>query len=125
MAKANPRRTNGSARRKLAGWLRAQGRPCWICQAFGLDGTIDYSLPARHPWSFEVDELHPVSRWREFGYSSPEACALDRANVAAAHRRCNQWKSNKSVEEVLAVAKGGGLGPRSRPGVSGETSRDW
>lgn len=125
MAKPNPRRSNGNARRNLARWLRAQGRPCWICQAFGLEGTIDYSLPARHPWSFEVDELHPVSRWQEFGYPSAQACALDRANVGATHRRCNQWKSNKSVEEVLALAAAGSLGPRASASVGGATSREW
>lgn len=92
---SNVRRANGHRRDMTVAWLRAQHRPCWICRAFGKSGTIDYSLPARHPLSFECDELVPVSRG-----GSP----YDRANVDAAHRCCNQWRSNKSVEEVLAIA---------------------
>lgn len=92
----NARSRNGNARRKVVRWLRAQGRPCWICQAFGRDATIDYSLPAGNPLSFECDELVPVSRG-----GSP----YDPANVAATHRCCNQWRSNKSVDEVLRIAK--------------------
>lgn len=112
---SNPRCSNGNARRKLRSWLMAQGRPCWICRAFGLDGEIDYSLPARHPLSFEVDELVPVSMG-----GSP----LDRSNVDAAHRRCNQWRGNKSVAQVLMIARGGGPGPGGGT-VSGTTSREW
>jgi len=102
----DPRRANGSARNKNRRRLRAEGRPCWICREFGRTGIIDYSLPHLHPMAFEVDELCPVSKWREGGYSSPEACANDYANLAAAHRCCNQWRSNKSVDEVRALARG-------------------
>lgn len=112
----NPRSANGNARRKLRMWLKSQRRPCWICQAFGLDGEIDYSLPARHPLSFEVDELVPVSRG-----GSP----LDRANVAAAHRRCNQWRGNRSVEEVLRIASSGPDATAATVSLEGTTSRDW
>ena len=96
----NPRASNGNARRKAVAWLRAQGRPCWICQAFGRPASIDYSLPAGHPGSFEVDELVPVSRG-----GSP----TDHANLAATHRACNEWRSNRSVEWVMeqaALARG-------------------
>ena len=55
---------------------------------------------------FEVDERKPVSRWREFGYASAQQCALDYNNVDATHRRCNQWKSDKSDDEVIAIARG-------------------
>lgn len=85
----NPRSANGSRRRSLLKRMRAVGAPCWIC---GL--PIDYSLPARHPLSFECDELVPVSRG-----GSP----YDPANCAAAHRCCNQWRSAKSVAQVEAV----------------------
>ena len=61
IGKANQRYSNGAARLKLRSWLRSQLRPCWICRAFGLEGAIDYELPARHPYSFEVDELVPIS----------------------------------------------------------------
>lgn len=120
---ADPRYSNGNAMRKLTSWLRSQGRPCWICRAFGKSGRIDYSLPARHPYSFELDHLVPVSKWDQAGYVSAQACALDKRNVDAVHRCCNQWRGNKSVDEVLAIAKKGRSGapkPLSLP-----TSRRW
>lgn len=81
---ATPSRyANGAARRKVRAWLRAQGRPCHIC---GM--AIDYSLPAGHPMSFEVDEIVPVSLG-----GSP----YDRDNVAAAHRICNERRGNKPI----------------------------
>ena len=86
---SNPRSANGARRRSLLKRMRAVGAPCWIC---GL--PIDYSLPARHPLSFECDELVPVSRG-----GSP----YDPANCAAAHRCCNQWRGNRSVAQVEAV----------------------
>ena len=81
MIMGDPRNRNGNARRKLRARLRAEGRPCHIC---GM--PIDYSLPAGHPWSFEVDEIVPVSRG-----GSP----LDYSNVDAAHRICNQRRGNR------------------------------
>ena len=105
MARANSRYKNGAARRSLRKRLKAEGRGCWICRAFGRNPYIDYDLPPGHPMSFEVDELKPVSKWREYGYPSASACALDYSNVDAAHKRCNQWRSNKSVEEVLTIAR--------------------
>lgn len=80
---ANPRNANGSARRKLRAWLKAQGRPCHLC-----GGAIDYSLPAGDPMSFEVDEIIPVSKGGD---------PLDRANVDAAHRICNQRRGNRDI----------------------------
>ena len=121
----NPRTQDGTARRKLRAWLRGQARPCWICRAFGRDGTIDYDLPPGHPYAFECDELAPVSRWREYGFPSAAACALDRANVDAAHRCCNQWRGNRSVDEVLAIARGGRVAPPQVHSTSIECSRDW
>ena len=96
MPSTNPRYANYQKRTNLRRWLRSQGRPCWICKAFGRSGYIDYSLPAGHPFSFEVDELVPVSHG-----GSPTS----RSNVDAAHRCCNQWRSNKSVDQVLALAR--------------------
>lgn len=81
MGKANPRNANGNARRKLRARLRAEGRPCHIC---GM--PIDYGLPAGDPWSFEVDELVPVSRGGD---------PLDYSNVDATHRICNQRRGNR------------------------------
>lgn len=100
----NPRRANGSRRSANRARLAAEGRGCWICRAFGRPDAIDYSLPPRHPMAFEVDELVPVSRYWEGGYSSPGECALDYANCDATHRKCNNWRKNRSVAEVLAIA---------------------
>lgn len=109
--KVNPRYANGSARRKVRAWLKSQRRGCWICRAFGRPDFIDYSLPAGHPLSFEVDELIPVSKG-----GSP----TDRANVDATHRACNEWRGNRSVAEVFAAAK-----RKRTTRVDGATSREW
>ena len=75
--------------------MKAIGGPCGICQ--GRLGPIHYDEPsdAAHPLSFVIDEIRPVSRWKEFGYDSPEAVAKDWNNLQAAHYICNQAKSNK------------------------------
>lgn len=69
--------------------------PCGICG--GRLGPIHYDEPsdAAHPLSFVIDEIRPVSRWKEFGYDSPAAAAQDWRNLQAAHWICNQKKSNK------------------------------
>lgn len=113
MPSSNVRYAKYQQRVNLRKWLRSQGRPCWICRAFGRPGHIDYSLPAGHPLSFEVDELVPVSKG-----GSPTS----RANVDAAHRRCNQWRGNRSVDEVLRIARGGGRGAPVAESVGGVTS---
>lgn len=82
---ADPRQRNGHRRRELRRWLRSQGLPCHLC---GL--PIDYSLPAGHPMSFEVDEIVPVSRGGD---------PLDRSNVAPAHRICNERRGNRPITE--------------------------
>lgn len=79
---ATPTRAqNGHARRKVMAWLKAQELPCHICGQ-----PIDYTITDPHdPRHFECDELLPVS----LGGS-----ATDKANVAAAHRFCNEWRGN-------------------------------
>ena len=68
--------------------------PCGICK--GKLGEIHYDEPsdAKHPLSFVIDEIIPVSRWREFGYTSPRSAAEDWNNLQAAHYCCNAAKSN-------------------------------
>lgn len=91
----NPRYANGNLRRKHRARLKAMGGECGICK--GRLGPIHYDEPsdAKHPLSFVVDEIIPVSRWKEFGYDSPEAAANDWNNLQAAHWCCNAAKSNK------------------------------
>lgn len=76
--------------------------PCGICH--GRLGEIHYDEPSdhKHPLSFVIDEIKPVSRWKEFGYPSPEAAAQDWSNLQAAHYCCNQAKSNK-IENDRAI----------------------
>lgn len=90
----NPRYANGNLRRKHRARFKAMNAPCGICG--GRLGEIHYDEPsdAKHPLSFVIDEIKPVSRWREFGYPSPQAAARDWNNLQAAHYCCNQAKSN-------------------------------
>lgn len=95
----NPRRANSTRRNRRRDEVKSWGEPCWIC-----DKPIDASLKHPNPWAFELDEYIPVSRWREAGYSSPEACAADPNNARlSTHRRCNEWRGNKTVAEVMAI----------------------
>ena len=102
----NPRSSNGNLRRKHRARLKALGNPCGICG--GRLGPIHYDEPsdAQHPLSFVIDEIRPVSRWKEFGYDSPEAAAQDWNNLQAAHWVCNAMKSNKiDVDAVRRTTK--------------------
>ena len=91
----NPRYANGALRRKYRARLKAIGGECGICK--GRFGPIHYDEPsdAAHPLSFVIDEIKPVSKWRQFGYSSPRAAAEDWENLQPAHYFCNAQKSNK------------------------------
>ena len=118
MSKPNPRKSDGTKYRKLRLWLKSQGQPCWICREFGRPGDIDYSLPYLHPFAFELDHLVPISKGGD---------PYDRKNCAASHRCCNQWRGNKSVEEVKRLARSNGS-PEQPPqprSVEGTTSREW
>lgn len=108
----NPRRANGSRRTALRRRVAAMGLPCHICGQ-----PIDYDLATytdptdgrvkRHPLSFELDELVPVSRGGD---------PLDPGNVAPAHRICNQRRGAKELRlRPPADASPGGL----------PTSREW
>lgn len=90
----NPRYKNGTLRRKYRARFKAMNASCGICK--GKLGPIHYDEPSdsKHPLSFVIDEINPISRWREFGYDSPEAAAQDWNNLQAAHYCCNQAKSN-------------------------------
>ena len=91
MAK-NPRYKNGNLRRKHRARFRAMQAPCGICK--GRLGPIHYDEPSdsKHPLSFVIDEIKPVSKWRIYGYGSPEE---------AAHWCCNASKGNKVVRKVI------------------------
>ena len=102
-ARTNPRYANGNLRRKYRARFKAMEAPCGICK--GRLGAIHYDEPsnAQHPLSFVIDEIKPVSRWKEFGYSSPAEAAKDWNNLQAAHYCCNQAKSNKVNFEIRTI----------------------
>lgn len=101
----NPRYANGNLRRKHRARFKAMQAPCGICG--GKYGEIHYDEPsdAKHPLSFVIDEIHPVSRWKEFGYPSPRHAAQDWNNLQAAHYMCNAAKSNKIAGENRSKTK--------------------
>lgn len=101
----NCRYANGALRRKHRARFKAMGAQCGICH--GRFGPIHYDEPsdARHPLSFVIDEIHPVSRFREYGYDSPRQAAEDWNNLQAAHYYCNSLKSNKVNFNISDQAK--------------------
>lgn len=124
----NPRRSNGYQRNLRIKRLKSEGRPCWICVLAGKSGVIDYSLRFPHPYSFVVDELVPVSKYWLGGYPSAQAAALDYNNLAAAHKCCNEWRGNKTVDEVKRLIGEMRQGnAKDTPRIVGDVtpSRDW
>ena len=96
---------NGHRRRILRQRVKALGLPCAICGR-----PIDYSLPPLHPWSYELDEIVPVS----LGGSE-----LDPNNVQPSHRICNERKGNR----IGFTCETGGRPKRKTPKPN--ASQDW
>lgn len=103
----NPRYKNGQLRRKYRARFKAMDAPCGICK--GKLGRIHYEEPsdAKHPLSFVIDEIKPVSKWERYGYSSAAAAAQDWNNLQAAHYCCNQAKGARTPEDrkVKTISK--------------------
>ena len=102
---SNPRYSNGNLRRKHRARFKAMGAPCGICK--GKLGEIHYDEPsdARHPLSFVIDEIKPISKWEQYGYLSAEQAAKDWGNLQAAHWICNSKKSNKTENVRMQVLR--------------------
>lgn len=100
MGKINPRFQNGNLRRKMRARFKARGDECGICH--GRLGTIHYDEPSdyKHPLSFVIDEIKPISRYKEFGYSSKRDAAEDLNNLQAAHYICNAKKGAKTIGDT-------------------------
>lgn len=86
--------------------------PCGICQ--GRLGPIHYDEPSdsMHPLSFVIDEIKPISRYKEFGYESKREAAEDWNNLQAAHWICNSNKGakvktdNSYIRTIVNVSDG-------------------
>ena len=102
---SNPRYQNGNLRRKYRARFKAMQCPCGICK--GRLGPIHYDEPSdsKHPLSFVIDEIRPVSRWKQFGYDSARSAAEDWNNLQAAHYICNASKSNRTEAEEKSRSK--------------------
>ena len=90
----NPRRSNGAKRNAIRATLKARREPCAICGQ-----PIDYDKPhdPADPYSFEVDEIIPVSMG-----GNP----LDISNCRAVHRYCNQHRAKaRHTGKGAAVVK--------------------
>jgi hypothetical protein len=85
MAKPNPRKANGTRRRRIRARWKAIGAPCALCGRpidYSLGMVVDRRTGRRrpHPMSFVVDEIVPVSRGGD---------PLDFRNTQPAHWICN------------------------------------
>lgn len=116
MASSNPRYLNFKMREHMRSLVKARimaGEPCAICgKPIDLDAPQTYVDPKdgkrkRAPWSWEVDEIVPVSKG-----GSP----WDADNVQPAHRICNQRAGAKGRQRRQSMA---------RSTVDGTTSREW
>lgn len=97
----NPRWKSGR-RRKYQQRFRAMQAPCGIC---GKPIHYDEPSDSKHPLSFVIDEIIPVSKWQEAGYPSASAAADDFTNLQPAHYICNQLKGNKTNFHIQAIRK--------------------
>ncbi len=94
MASSNPRYANFTARANLRKRVKAMGLPCAICGKpidYDLDWYVDPrdGKRKRHPLSYELDEIVPISRG-----GSP----TDISNVQPVHRACNQMKGDGTTK---------------------------
>ncbi|MFF9084414.1 HNH endonuclease [Streptomyces rubiginosohelvolus] len=85
----NPR--NGRPYRRLVAAVKALGDPCARC-----GHNIDPTLDARHPLSFTLDHVVPLSRGGNL---------LDPANARSMHRRCNSARGNRVGPQPLKTTR--------------------
>ena len=102
----NPRWKTGR-RRKYQQRFRAMQAPCGICK--GRLGAIHYDEPSdsKHPLSFVIDEIIPISKWQQAGYNSASEAADDFNNLQAAHYICNQMKADKIGFTLTGIQRTG------------------
>src|SRR5699024_2497408 len=95
--------TNGHRRRQARARVLAEETHCTLRRR-----RVDTNLPPGLPPSPEIDENIPVSR------GGPPT---DRNNLRLMQRACNQWKSNRTLDEALATLAAGTTAtqPRTTP----------
>ncbi|MGV0790491.1 HNH endonuclease [Mycolicibacterium sp. XJ1819] len=79
------RRQYQHADRQIRNILKRRAEDCFCGQ------PIDYTLPAGHPDSFEVDHVLPISHG---GRKTLE-------NARSSHRRCNRARSNNIDQDAI------------------------
>lgn len=92
LRKPNPRRVNAARRNEVCKRVLAAYDRCHLCGK-----PVDKTLKNPHPLAPQVDEIIPVS----FGGSPYEF-----SNCRLAHRQCNIYRSNHSVEWAQARLQG-------------------
>ena len=95
MAKSNPRKANGTRRRKIRARWKAIGAPCALCGKpidYSLGMVVDRWTGKRrpHPMSFVVDEIVPVSKGGD---------PLDFHNTQPAHWICNAKRGDRPMRK--------------------------
>ena len=84
-------RRRGRPWRRLTAQVRREERTCWLCLA-----PIDLTLPRRHPRSFSVDHVIPVSLAPHLEYV--------RTNLRAAHYGCNSARGARPASTAVPAA---------------------
>ena len=77
--------------------FKAMCLPCGIC---GRPIHYDEPSDSKHPLSFVIDEIYPVSRYEEFGFLTPTHAATDPDNVQPVHWICNARKGARTMGEL-------------------------
>ena len=112
--KSNPRYKNGNKRRKMRARFKAMGLPCAIC---GRPIHYDEPSDSKHPLSFVIDEILPVSRYGEFGFLTPTHAATDPDNVQPVHWICNARKGARTMREIGGSSNAGVPVENKTPGT--------
>ena len=102
---SDPRYAKRTKRENIRARWRAIGAPCALCGK-PIDYSLGFIVDAQgkkhpHPMMFVVDEIVPISRYREGGFESPEQAALTFSNTQPAHYICNARKGDgRRVKKV-------------------------
>lgn len=78
---------DGRPYRRLRQWLKDNGTN--VCRLCGQ--PIDMTLPYRHPWSWTLEHIVPISKGGD---------PLDPANAGEAHYGCNSARQDREPGAV-------------------------